>query len=286
MSRNSDRLGPSVPEQAETPPQMTQNEGGSGGFSFVVPTEFVELPSKGRFYNENHPLHNQDTIEIKQMTAKEEDLLTSRALLKKGVVLDRVMKSIIVDKRINTDSLLVGDRNAIMIAARISGYGNEYNTKVNCPSCGATQEYSFDLFDANIQYGDVSAELGVRELGGGLFATILPRTKFEVTFRLLFGNDEKNLLSQITGARKKNREENAITTQLRLLTYAVNGDSSPQAINYFVENVPTLDAHHLRAAFALATPNVDLTQYFSCNECGYETEMEVPLTADFFWPKL
>lgn len=285
MSRNSDRLGPSVPEQAETPPQMTQNEGGSGGFSFVVPTEFVDLPSKGRFYNENHPLYNQDTIEIKQMTAKEEDLLTSRALLKKGVVLDRVMKSIIIDKRVSPDSLLVGDRNAIMIAARISGYGNEYNTKVACPSCSTTQEYSFDLLDSTVDHGSASTELGVKEIGGGLFSTILPKTQCDVTFRLLFGDDERLLLNRITGARKKNKEENAITTQLRLLTHAINGDTSPQTINYFVENVPTLDAHHLRAAFAIATPNVDLTQYFTCNECGYDAEMEVPLTADFFWPK-
>ena len=90
-------------------------------------------------------MHGCDTVEIKQMTAKEEDILTSRALLRSGVAIDRVIQSILMNKRINADSLLVGDRNAILIAARVSGYGNEYNTTVACPACGTTQEYSFDL---------------------------------------------------------------------------------------------------------------------------------------------
>ena len=103
MSRNKDRLGQRTVQHDDPPPQATQsNDGGGDSFSFVVPTEFVDLPSEGRFYPENHPLHNQDTIEIKQMTAKEEDILTSRSLLKKGVALDRLIKSIIINKSINT----------------------------------------------------------------------------------------------------------------------------------------------------------------------------------------
>ena len=219
------------------------------------------------------------------MTAKEEDMLTSQALLKKGLALERVINSIIVDKRINPDSLLIGDRNAIMVAARISGYGSDYTTKVSCPSCSETQEYSFDLFDAQTHHGESNDDLLVESIGGGLFSTVLPRTKFEVVFRLLDGRDEKTLLTQIDNARKKNKEENAVTRQLKLITVSVNGDDSPQAVNYFVNNVPSIDSHHLRTAFTLATPNIDLSQHFTCNKCGYDAEMEVPLTADFFWPK-
>ena len=284
MSRNRERLGQNAPQASDPAPQVASGNN-DGGFSFVIPTEFVELPSKGKFYPENHPLHNQQTIEIKQMTAKEEDLLTSRALLKKGVALDRVVQSLIVNKNINPDSLLVGDRNAVMIAARISGYGNEYTTQVTCPSCGSGQKYSFDLFDSNMSDGIVSDELSVKDEGGGFFTTALPRTKFEVTFRLLNGADERVLLGQIENARKRNKEENTVTRQLRLITVAINGDDSAAAINYFVDNVPSIDAQHLRTAYTLATPNIDLTQFFSCNECGFETELEVPLTADFFWPQ-
>ena len=283
MSRNRDRLGNPAVQHSDPPPQNIEPSG--GGFSFVIPTEFVELPSEGRYYSENHPLHNQETIEIKQMTAKEEDMLTSRALLKKGVALDRVIESLIVNKKIEHNSLLVGDRNAIMIAARISGYGSDYVTSLSCPSCSAKQQYSFNLHDYEITRGEALDALSIEELGRGLFLTTLPRTNCEVTFRILNGHDEKQIYQQITNARKKNKQENSITRQLKMITVAVNGDESSEAINYFVNNVPSIDAQHLRTALESVTPNIDLTQDFTCDQCDFEIEMEVPLTSDFFWPK-
>jgi hypothetical protein len=117
------------------------------------------------------------------MTAKEEDILTSRALLKKGIALERVISSIIVNKAINPNSLLIGDRNAILIAARVSGYGNDYTTKVTCPSCTATQDFIFDLNDTLVYSGDSlkAEEATLNE--DGTFTTVLPRTKIEKTFK-------------------------------------------------------------------------------------------------------
>ena len=273
-------------QHSDPPPQTIESESRGGGFSFVIPTEFVELPSQGKYYPENHPLFNQETVEIKQMTAKEEDMLTSRALLKKGIALDRVIESLIVNKAIDPQSLLVGDRNAIMIAARISGYGSEYKTSLSCPSCSAKQEYCFNLHDYEVNTLEEMPDVfGLQDLGGGLFITTLPRTNCEVTFRILTGYHEKQVYQQISNARKKNKQENSVTRQLRMITVAVNGDESPEAINYFVNNVPSIDAQHLRTALEAVTPNVDLTQLFVCKECDFEIEMEVPLTSDFFWPK-
>ena len=116
----------------------------TGQLNFVLPTEFVELPSKGKFYKEGHPLRNQQTVEIKQMTAKEEDILTSQSLLKQGVAIDRFIQSILVQD-IDVDSLLVGDKNAILIAARMSGYGDTYETGVTCPACGTVSEIPVSL---------------------------------------------------------------------------------------------------------------------------------------------
>ena len=274
-------MGSNAPENNSTPPQALQE---NPGFAFVVPTEFVELPSGGRFYSENHTLHGQETIEIKQMTAKEEDILTSRTLLKNGVAIDRVIQSLIMDKNINADSLLVGDRNAILIAARTSGYGNEYNTSVACPSCGATQEYSFDLNEVAIHEGKINSSLGLVDNHDGTFSTTLPKTQVQVSFRLLNGADEKRMVTLAESARKKKRPEQAITNQIKTMVIAVNGDSSAQAINYLIENIPSLDARHLRTCYKEVTPNVDLSQYFTCEECSHEQDMEVPLTADFFWP--
>lgn len=277
MSRNQDRLGGVQQPDTSPPPQQ-----GGGGFSFVVPTEFVELPSQGRFYPQGHPLHGKDSIELRQMTAKEEDMLTSRTLLKKGVALDRVIASIIVDKSIDPDSLLVGDRNAIIIATRVAGYGSKYDTKVSCPSCGTNQEYSFDLNQANVTDGSDARDLGVKTNEDGTFNVTLPMTSVDVCFRLLNGRDEKSFLNGMQ-ADKKTKNERNITRQLATIIVSLNGDSSVQAKQYFIDNVPSLDSRHLRLAYRLAAPNIDLTQHFECSECGHEQDMEVPLSADFFW---
>lgn len=286
MSRNKDRMGmgTSSPDNVPTPPQAMNQNQGDNPFSFVVPTEFVELPSQGKFYASNHPLHNQSTIEIKQMTAKEEDILTSRALLKKGIALDRVITSLIVDKNINPNTLLVGDRNAIIVAARVSGYGSDYNTTVTCPSCTEQVKYSFDLNDAEVYRGNSLQDTEAIANEDGTFTTLLPRSKVEVTFRLLSGTDEKSLMAQLESARKRKQEENAVTRQLRQIVVAVNGDTEQNNINYVVENMPSADSRHLRFVYKVATPNIDLTQVFECESCDYEQDMEVPLTADFFWP--
>ncbi len=288
MSRNKDRMGmgDTQPEVSNPPPQVTQNAGGDP-FSFVIPTEFVELPSNGAFYPEGHPLHKQETIEIKQMTAKEEDILTSRSLLKKGVALDRLIKSLVVDKSINTDTMLVGDRNAVLVAARISGYGNEYNTKVTCPSCGAQSHNEFDLHDYEIEGIDNINELDVSvNYDNGTFTTMLPRMKQEVSFRLLTGTDERQMMNALSSKKKKSKleSESNITRQLKQMIVAINGNTDRKLINYVVENMPSMDARHLRVLYRKITPNVNLDHDFECDECGYEAEMEVPLTADFFWP--
>ena len=286
MSRNRDRLAPGT-KQHDTSAAATQvlNENTpNSGFSFVVPTEFVELPSGGRFYPEGHPLCGQESIEIKQMTAKEEDLLTSRTLLKKGVALDRVIQNIIVDRKIDPDSLLIGDKNAVIVATRVSGYGNDYTTQVACPACDTTQKYSFDLNDANIYEGDDYEDLGVVANEDGTFNIKLPVTEIDVNFALLTAREEKALLSGAEADKKRKAGERNITRQLVNIIRSVNEDDSREAIHYFIDNAPAMDARHLRLSYQAVAPNIDLTQNFECSECGHEQEMEVPLTADFFWP--
>jgi len=283
LSRNRDRVGGTQNKNVESPPPAAM-QGNSEGFSFVVPTEFVELPSGGRFYPEEHPLRGQDSIEIKQMTAKEEDLLTSRTLLKKGVALDRVIQNLIVDRSINATSLLVGDRNAIIVAIRKSGYGPEYSTKVTCPSCATAQEYLFDLNELEIKSSSDLSEANINNNEDGTFQLTLPATGAEISFRLLTGYDEKNFAKAAENDRKRKLEEKNVTRQLKNIVVSVNGDDSPQAIQYLVNNLPSLDSRHLRLAYELAAPNVDMTHHFECAECDYEQHLEVPLTADFFWP--
>ena len=190
-SRNNDaRVAARRQDSDPVPAATEQPQPASTGLTFVVPTEFVELPSRGDFYPKNHPLHEEGTIEIRHMTAKDEDILTSRTLLKKGIAIDRLLESIIVNKAIKADDLLVGDKNAIIISARQSAYGDEYVTKVTCPSCTSVVEHSFNLSEAIQTYPDMSDE-SFTKTENGTFLIELPKTNVTVEVRLLSGKDEK-----------------------------------------------------------------------------------------------
>ena len=252
---------------------------------FSTPTEIVDLPSKGRFYPEGHPLHNQETVEIKYMTAKDEDILTSPSLLKIGLAIDRFIRNILLDKRINVQSLLSGDKNAILVSSRINGFGAAYTTKVNCPACTVPSENTFDLSEVQVYDGNDFGEHDVVTTDHGTFIVKLPRTKFEVEVRLLTNRDENELAAQMKANKKRSAHETNLTDQLRKIIVSVNGVDDLSTINQFLANLPAFDSRYLRAAYQKVVPGLDMTQHFACETCGYEKEVDIPLTVDFFWSK-
>ena len=262
---------------------MAQAQGGS---QYTPPTMLVDLPSRGLLYPEGHPLHNQETIEIRHMTAKEEDILTSRTLLKKGTAIDRLLQSVIANKKINVEDLLVGDKNALIVATRIAAYGADYATRVTCPVCSTSSDYSFDLEDSNVVYPDSeNTDFEFEKTENNTFKVTLPKTNLVVELRLLTGKDEKWLTKAMEQKRKNKLAETILTDQIRLFTVSVNGISDKLTLNQFINTLPASDSRFLRNAYKALTPNLDLKQEFCCPECGSDTTMEVPFTADFFWPK-
>lgn len=289
---NEDRLGPGAHnlEHPETPPVDMVNtaipESPPPTLSFVVPTEFVELPSRGKYYSPNHPLHDKDTIEIRHMTTKEEDILTSRALLKKGVAIDRMLQNLIVDKSIKIKDLLVGDKNALVVSARISGYGPEYVTKIICPSCADAQEYSFDLRTLETNDGSgVFEKWDVTLTENGTFLVLLPRTQVTVELKLMTGIEESRLMETNKKRKKHNLPETPSTDHFRMIIVSVNGDSSAAIINKFIEYLPAIDSRYLRKVYQDTMPSVMTEHEFTCTGCGYDDGLEVPFDVQFFWPK-
>ena len=276
-------MGNQSPEAA-SPPVAAMD---SNIFSFVAPTEFVNLPSQGRHYSSDHPLFNQKTIEIKQMTAKEEDILTSLTLLQNGVALERLLESIIVDKSINPKSLLVGDRNAIVISARVSGYGNLYKSQITCPQCITDQKHAFDLNEADILTTSQILENlpdTITVTDSGHYSVVLPKSGLNIVLKLLTGVDEERLSKKLEEDRKQ-KSEKLVTTQLEHMISSVNGNSTREAIEYVAHNLPSSDSSYLRKIYKTIVPNIELSLTFKCENCGHSEEMEVPLTADFFWPE-
>ena len=294
MARNnkSRMAAHSVPEPPIATAQDAGQANGSVGLSFVVPTEHIDLPSRGMFYDEQHPLHGQDTIEIRHMTARDEEILTSRTLLKKGVAIDKLLQTLIVDKRVKVDDLLIGDKNAILVMTRTLAYGAEYSARVQCPHCGESSKFAFNLVSGKVVHPDDAdnpEETGYTKVTDSTFGILLPKTKVLAEVKLLTGADE-NYLSRVIENRKKQKllgllGDSLLTEQMKRAIVSLNGVTDRAQIEQFVSNMPAADSRHFRGVYSSLTPNYDLTQEFSCPACGESSDMEVPLTAEFFWPK-
>lgn len=272
---NEDRLmGGHKPTPSEDAPQM------ANPMDFVTPSEFVQLPSKGR-YPEQHPLCGKDSIEIRYMTAKDEDILTNRSLLKKGLAIDRLIQNLIKDNSIDARSIYIGDRNAIIIHARAAAYGVEYKTSVVCPACSETSKFKFDLSDHEEYHGDDLEDTKIKDNNDGTFSVTLPLSNIVARIRPLTGQDEIEMLAK---GKAKDAANNLITKQMKRFIVDLNGRDDAKTINYVAENMTAGDSRYIRDCFRIISPDIKMEQLFVCKNCEHEEAMLVPFGADFFWP--
>ena len=249
---------------------------------YNFPTEIVDLPTKGLMYPAGNPLQSGQ-IEMKYMTAREEDILTSANLIKQGVVLDKLFQSMIVSK-INYDDLLVCDKNAIMIAARILGYGKEYAVEVQDPFSENKQKVVIDLTTINAkEYDYDNLTPGQNE-----FTFTLPNSKRVITFRLLTHGLEKKIKEDLKGYTKLTKAtgvDKELTTRLKNLITSVDGKSDIATINNFVDNeLLAMDSRALRDHIKKVTPDLDMTFVFTSETTGETKVMDMPMDVGFFWP--
>jgi hypothetical protein len=243
-----------------------------------LPTEVVSLPSKGLLYSKESPLAKGE-IEMKYMTAKEEDILTNINFIKQGVVIDKLLQSLIVTK-INYDELLIGDKNAILVAARILGYGAEYEFKYTNER-GQELEAKIDLSKLEEKTIDES----LFKAGTNEFTFDLPRSGNVITFKLLTHGDEKKIEQEIKGLQKINPNGSFdVTTRLKHMVTSVNGDREQKAIRDFVDNYMLApDARALREYYGKIQPDIDL-KYIPEDENYTGEGITVPISINFFWP--
>ena len=240
------------------------------------PTEFIDLPSGGKLYPSNSPLH-EGKIEIKYMTAKEEDILTSQNLIKQGVVIDRLIDSLILTEGVSCDDLFLGDKNAVMIAARILAYGSDYTVEVIDPSTGDPVEHTFDLSD--LPYKNMDS---IKKTKGNEFKIKLPVSKNTVTVKLLNGKDEKKINEELEALQKVGTSRE-VTTRLKNVIIAVDDKTDSGTINAFVDNMLARDSLHLRAELTELAPDIEMVQEVTFPS-GERREVSIPVDITFFWP--
>lgn len=245
------------------------------------PTERVDLPSKGLVYPKSNPL-SQGFIEMKYMSAKEEDILANQNFINKGIVLEKLFQSMIVSP-VSYNSMIAGDRDAIMYAARILGYGKDYHVDIISPFNNQKVPYTIDLTTLN--HIDFNPEYLV-ELNNNLFQYTLPQSGFTVEFSLLTGFDEDVLKKMEEDPKTQGR---SITNRLKVMLKSVNGDTDKSYISDFIDNYMTgYDSLKLRQYMISVSPGM-VTQFEFVQVVDEETKrvtMNVPVdVVDFFWPR-
>ncbi len=281
MRNNVDRFSAPQPENQNSPAAAVEAQQSAGTFSFAAPTEFVNLPSKGKFYPEGHVLHNVETVEIRHMTAKDEDILTSEALIKKGIVLDRLLHSVLINKTIDVNDLLIGDKNALLIACRIYGYGPDYSTTITCPSCLSTQEFVFNINE----WQEKEINLEIKQTPSCTFIVETPLSKVSIEFGLLNTKGVEAIEKIGERNKKLNLPSSTATDFLLAIIKSVNGYDDKVSIQNFINNAPAKDASFIRKSYESINPDIQSISNFTCDNCGSSEVVEVPLDTSFFWPK-
>jgi hypothetical protein len=260
---------------------ISRSEAAKREFGFELPAASVHLPSQGRVYPKDHPLHLAQTVDFRSMTPREEDILMTPTFLKKGTVVTELIKACILDKNIDVNTLITGDRNAIMIAIRSSGYGELYEPTYSCPKCETKNNLRINLNELKVK----PLSTAPAAEGQNAFKFSLPVSKKTVTFKLATGKDEQELIAAAE-AKKKRGITNISPISTRLLTaiIEVDGITDRGTIAKFVQYMPARDSLELRKFMDEVEPGVQTTIDFACSSCDHGEEIEMPFGLNFLYP--
>ena len=251
--------------------------------NYDFPTEVIELPSQGKVYPEGHPL-SKGTIEIKYMTAKEEDILASQNLIRRGVVLDKLFESVVVEPGLDIGDIFIGDKNAILLATRVLGYGKDYQVEVNDPFTLEPQKTTIDLSAIQIKEVDFS-----KLNSNNLYEFELPISKKIVKIKLLTHKDELAINADIQAMNRLSKGKDSVSqdvsTRLRYMIQEVDGNSERGFINKWVQNnLLARDSRAIRNYVKEISPDLDLTYEFTSEITGETEALDIPFGIGFFYP--
>lgn len=257
--------------------------------AFDVPFACVDLPSRGLVYEDSNPLCGQTSLEILPMGPTQENILASPALLKNGTVTSVLIKSCLVNRAIDPTTMLMGDKAALLLAIRISGFGPQYRVQTNCPNCGKSFLHTFDLSKVKLNFLEVEPVTPNKNLF---------EYKFEdgptVRFKLLTDADDSDI-AETNKQKKKIAEKNGwkddgidtrITDELHRQIISVNGNSEPSFVKNFISKMSILDSREFREYVASISPGIEMEQEVTCTACGETDDHMVVFTSEFFWPKM
>tara|TARA_R110002020_G_scaffold219147_1_gene427019 strand:+ start:917 stop:1708 length:792 start_codon:yes stop_codon:yes gene_type:complete len=244
-------------------------------------THYVTLPTRGAHYSKDHPLFGQETIEIKMLTTKEEDILTNTSYIEKEVVLDKFLESIIVNKNIKHSILHDTDQMAILIASRVEAYGEDYPIIINCQKC--TEEYDHDIDLSSMLKNEIESEL--ETTGHGTSIVELPKSQATLEFRNLLPFEAQSIEKTIERMKKNGINTSFVNEFYQRIIQSIDGNTDGEVIASFIKKMPIRDSRVLKKAYEGSIPRIDTNFQSTCNACGHENKGGLPIQASFFFPE-
>ncbi len=243
------------------------------------PTQFVKLPSKGLVYPQDS-IYSSGEIELRYPTAQDENILTSRPLIQKGIVIDVFIKNLLTNPSINIDDLILGDKNALIISSRILAYGNQYRTKYKCPQCDHQHQSVFDLN----QLLNKEIDQSLITPGTNQFKFTLPLSNKVLTFKLLTSGQDNEISNIIKNQKNISGVDQQLTTRLKYMIISVDGNSEKSTIIKTIRQMPARDSLAFRTHVRQLMPDIDMQINYNCESCGYFQKIQMPINYDFFYP--
>lgn len=296
MSRNKNRISvpkqnnnqQTIPQPAAPMPQAIKQQDNPFGLSFVVPTEIVKLPSAGHLYDENSPLRGLTEVEVKAVTAAEEDIMINDSFIQQGVVFDRLIDSILITPGVTSQDLMDCDKIAVLMSARKTGYGDNIDFNVACASCGHQYEMQASLSkmlerSGQSTYAPSSGEEWEYLNDSNTYSFNLPTSDLDVNIKLLSPSDTKNLLASRAQKERLGLPHNETVEFLRAVLVSAQGVTDRSALNKLAEVLPAADARRIRVVHNQNMPSIETSQETTCPSCGHEEVKEVPFSLGWFW---
>ena len=245
-------------------------------------THYVDLPTKGVHYSKEHPLFGHETIEIKMLTTKEEEILSNPSYIEKEVVLDKLLESVIINKNIKHTMIHDADQMAILLASRVEAYGPEYPVGIACFSCD--KEYGANIDLTKMLENVTHADMEVTE--GGTTIIELPKSKKVVEFRVLLPIEIRSIEKTVERMKKTGINTSFFQEFYQRVIVSVDGDTDGEVISGVIKGMFFKDSRALKLAYENSIPRIDTEFESSCSNCGHTQKGGLPIQASFFFPDL
>ena len=248
----------------------------------MYPVETINLPSGGKYYPKGHPLReNGGLLELKYMTAKEEDILTSTNLIQNGTVIDKLLESLVVHEGVKAVDLTTGDVNAVLLASRVLAYGKDYNVKFECQECQSPIEVVVDL----TQLESPDELLDADDSGHCHFTT---DNGLEIVIKPLLRGEELTIErnNKIVDTKYNKRASSEVTSRLKTIIVSINGETDKNVLMSMIDNLVVADTKKIREELVKINPTVDTMLEFTCENCSHTMKGGMPIGVDFFWPDI